>query len=233
MDSGSVSSKWPKVCIHSSGVTLYLISISDDFYGVSYSSEDKNNCTINGKQCNEIVTKDRIRPINPNPYLTKNPFFKFMVEVPKDLLAMNPKVVKSSETHKHFKTALSLIAVNYDNRFQRLVCIGFEDNDKMTVYRKAVKFAELLADTHYRAVRQTVEMRTQIEVFGQQFKNLDEIIKIKENEFEILVRVEEQFMRYAIGTNGSNIKRVLQMPGILSVDRVAGVQENVFRVIGN
>ena len=155
-----------------------------------------------------------------------------MIEVPKEL-ALSEDLIKMSETHKHLKKVLSLIAVNYDKRTNRLVCIGFADKHKTEAYRMALKGAELLADIHFRAVKQTIELRTQIKLFGQQFKNLDEIIKIKENEFEILVRVEEDLMRYAIGYNGSNIKKVLQMPGLLSVDRVMGIEENVFRVIGN
>jgi len=217
---------------HECGFWKCIVKMAkDDFYGVSYGSDDVINCKINGKEFNEIVTKDRIRPMNPNPYLKSNPFFKFMVEVPKDLLAMNPEVVKRGETHKHFKSALKLVSVTYDEKSDRLVCIGFAHNHKDIAYRNALKGAEVLAETHYKALRQEVELITQIGIFSQQYKNLDEVIKIKENEFEILVRVEEDFMRYAIGYMGANIKSVLKMPGILSVDRVPGVEENIFRVL--
>ena len=179
-----------------------------------------------------MVTKDKIRPFNTNPYLKSNPFFRFEVEVPKDVIEMSPKLIKHWQIHNPFKSALSLIAVNYDERSYRLVCIGFEEKDKGSAYALAIKGAALLAEIHFKSIRQVIEMWTQIEIFRQQLKNLDEIIKISEKEFEILVRVEERFMRYAIGTNGSNIKKVLKLPGIQTVDRVAGVEGNVFRVTG-
>ncbi|CAG2184137.1 unnamed protein product, partial [Oppiella nova] len=104
--------------------------IKGDFYVVSCVTIDANESTMDPKNytLDDIYTADKIRPINPNPYLSVNPFFKLVIEVPNDLIAKNLELIQKSQTHEHFRRALAFISVTFVDHLKSLVCIWLAPN---------------------------------------------------------------------------------------------------------
>jgi len=175
------------------------------------------------------VTKDRIRPVNPNPYLTTNPFFKFTIDVPKELAKSSLSFISKSQTHKQFKKSLGIITIRYDEPNNYLLCVGYAENDKNYTYLTTQKRAIILSDMHFRSLQQKIEVMAKNELLQQKLNySSGDIINKNGTEFELNVRVSPHLIGLAIGTNGSNLKMITKIPGIISVDNIKGI----FRVIG-
>ena len=156
-----------------------------------------------------------------------------MIDVPKDVLKACGPTFAQSETHRLFRSALNLFAVNYDDRQNRLVCIGLVEQNKRYWFEKTVKSAGLLVDLHWRSLREYFEKKEQIQSLRSQLTNVDEVIKSGEGEYEVMVKVENHLMGYAIGQRGANIHKALKVFGVKTVDRVpVDENENMFKITG-
>lgn len=206
--------------------------IAGEFFIIADTSESLHN-KLNDQTYSEIVTKERIRPMNTNPYLTHNPFFKFTIEVPKDVTKVCGPAIGESDTHRHFQSALGLFAVTHDERHNRLICIGFTEHNKQIQFDKTFISARMLVDIHWRSLLEYFEKKEQIVILRSQLNHVDEVVKIADNEYEVMVKVENHLMGYAIGHRGANIQRALKIPGVLNVDRVpVDDKENMFKITG-
>jgi fragile X mental retardation protein len=177
----------------------------------------------------EIVTKDRIRHVNTNPYLKTNPFFKFRIDVPKEMAKNNLSFISKSETHKHLKKALGIIAIRFDELNNQLLCIGYAENEKNYWSAVTKKRALLLSDMHFRSLQQKIEVMAKNEALRQKLNySSGELISQNGKHFELNVRVSQDLIGLAIGTNGSHLKLISKIPGIISIENNKGI----FRITG-
>jgi hypothetical protein len=184
---------------------------------------DPKNYTLD-----DIYTADKIRAINPNPYLSVNPFFKLVIEVPNDLIAKNLELIQKSQTHEHFRRALAFISVTFVDHLKSLVCIWLAPNPIDHWIQITKRRALVLSEIHFRSLRQMFEMLTNLKGLREQRNSIDEVVKHNDNGFELFVKVEEHLIGLAIGTKGAHLKRVLSVPGIVSINN----NDGVFRIIG-
>ncbi|GAB1296301.1 Fragile X mental retardation syndrome-related protein 2 [Apodemus speciosus] len=135
-----------------------------DFYVIEYAACDATY--------NEIVTLERLRPVNPNPLATKGSFFKVTMAVPEDLR----EACSNENVHKEFKKALgaNCIFLNITNSelFILVVMVhAFNPNTQEagrgrrisvssrpawstnSTTEAPVKRASLLGDMHFRSLR--------------------------------------------------------------------------------
>ncbi|CAG2113422.1 unnamed protein product [Medioppia subpectinata] len=200
--------------------------VKGDFFVVSYAANASNDGKGGDAQTNhmsDIVTKEQIRPMNTNPYLKTSPFFKFVMKVPKELVDMNAAMVQRSQTHQHFRTALSLVSVTFVDHMNILVCVGFAAEPTEHLRSIVEKRALLLADIHFRCLRQSFQLMANVKALTDQRDSLDDVIKHNDNGFEMYVEVEQHLIGLAIGSKGSNLKRVLTTPGVVSITHKDGV----------
>ncbi|VFV30521.1 low quality protein: fragile x [Lynx pardinus] len=104
-----------------------------DFYVIEYAA-----C---GATYNEIVTLERLRPVNPNPLATKGSFFKVTMAVPEDLR----EACSNENVHKEFKTALGRNCIFLNITNSALVILSTTG--------ALVKPSSLLGDMHFLSLR--------------------------------------------------------------------------------